>query len=102
MLAEQLHADFVVPEPPAEIANDPQQIASWRQARDRYELRRKSFEDHLCTAYGASQVTLTRLEHLLLGPGEFRELDKPLNAADTFRELPESAIPRNPPPGGGS
>jgi hypothetical protein len=101
MLAEQLHADFVLPEPPAELANDPQQLAIWRQARERYELRRKSFEEHLRAAYGASRVTLTRLEHSLLGPAEFRELGKPLNAADTFRELPEMAVPL-PASGGGS
>lgn len=101
MLAEQLHADFAVPEPPPEAANNPEQLAGWRQARDRYELRRRSFEEHLCAAYGANQVTLMRLEHTLPGPSEFRELGKPLNAVDTYRELPDAPIPLAPPDGGG-
>jgi hypothetical protein len=99
MLAEQLHSDFAVPEPPPGVANDPEQLASWRQARNRYELRRDSFKEHLREAYGASEVTLTRVEHLLLGPGEFRESGKSLNAADSYRDLPEDSTPLPPFPG---
>ena len=93
MLAEQLHAEFAPADPPAEFADSPEQLAGWRQARDRYELRRRSFEEHLRAAYGADQVTLTRLEHTLPGPGEFRDSAQPLNAADSYRELLDAPVP---------
>ena len=89
MLAEQLHGDFVPPQPPPGLADDPQQLASWREARARYEMRFKSFEEHLRHAYGAKEVSLRRVEHMLLGPEQFRQTGKPLNAPDTYRELPE-------------
>jgi hypothetical protein len=96
MLAEQLHSDFVPSQPPPEIASDPEQTARWQFARQTYELRRKSFEDHLRSTYGASNVVLTRLEHTLYTPGEFEATPKPLDAADTYRELPEEPVPLTP------
>lgn len=93
MLAEQLHADFASPESPPGTVTNPEQFESWQQARNRYEARRKSFEEHLKAAYGASQVTLTRVEHTLLGPGEFLETGKALDSPDTYRDLPEELPP---------
>ena len=87
MLAEQLHSDFIPLQPPPEVAGDASQAARWQQTRQAYEARRKSFEDHLRSTYGASKVTLTRLEHTLYGPAAFQNEAKPLNAADSYREL---------------
>jgi hypothetical protein len=93
MLAEQLHADFASPQSPPGTVTNPEQFENWQQARQRYEGRRKSFEEHLRAVYGASQVTLTRVEHTLLGPSEFLETGKSLGAADTYRDLPEELPP---------
>lgn len=89
MIAEQFHGSFVPPKPPAEIASDPVRMESWRRGRETYEQRRRAIEQHLQSAYGASQVTVRRIEHSLYGPGEFEQLRKPLQSADTYRELPE-------------
>lgn len=98
MLAEQLHADAVPPEPPPEVAGIPEELERWRQARTYYELRRASFIRHLQAEHGADRVTLTRLEHAMLGPAEFQATRPPLNAADGYRELPEQSLPPTPAP----
>jgi hypothetical protein len=101
MLAEQLHADFVPSDPPPEIAADPAQRATWQFARNRYLVRKKSFEDHLLHAYGAQRVTLTRWEHALLTPDEFREGGRPIQAPGTYLQLSENSEPLPPVETGG-
>jgi hypothetical protein len=89
MLAEQLHGDFVPPQVLPEIASDPEQLARWQRARENYQRRRESFENHLRVTHGASHAVITRLEHTLVGPGEFQERRPALNAAESYRELLE-------------
>lgn len=89
MLAEQLHSEFAPPNPPPGIANDPEQRARWEGLRQLYEMRKNSFEEHLKATYGASRVTVHRIEHRLFGPSEFQQSRRPLDEADTYRELPE-------------
>ena len=97
MLAEQFHGDFAPPRPPQEVADDPEQVARWRRARDIYELRSKSIENHLRETYGAERVTLTRIEHELPAPGEFLDLHQALNASESYHDLPEdTAEPPSP------
>ena len=87
MLAEQLHSDFVPPQPPPGI--DPVGMVRWQRARDIYVQRRQSFADHLRMRYGAANVTLTRVEHELMPPGEYASRADQINAAETFVDLPE-------------
>jgi hypothetical protein len=111
MLAEALANRFVPPLPPAEPAlpANPSQderirhklqqeyyvrdLAQWRHASRQYEAMRQSFAEHLKHEYGGSQVTLTRVEHRLAVPDEIRHLKHPLNAPDSYIDLPETALP---------
>jgi hypothetical protein len=87
MLAEQLHSDFVPPQVPPEI--DPISLSRWQRARAMYVEKRQSFADHLRITYGASAVTLKRVEHELMTPGEYAAEGNRMNATDKFVELPE-------------
>ena len=87
MLAEQLHSDFVPPRPPPDL--DPESLSRWQRARDLYVRKRDSFAEHLRTRYGAEKVTLARVEHQLMSPGEFVDLGDRVNSSDRFVVLPE-------------
>lgn len=83
MLAEQLHSDYVTPLPPVRpaaeanetteawqqrVADWEDEFAGWKQARDRYVSKWRSFENHLLDRYGGSRVSLVRVEHVLVPP----------------------------------
>jgi hypothetical protein len=89
MLAEQYHADFLPAQPPPEVEANPAQLADWQRTRRLYELRKQSFEQHLRRTYGASRVTLTRVEHTLIPPAQFAAESRSITAPDTYVDLPE-------------
>ena len=112
MLAEALNNNFIPaeappePSPPAltaskeikarfqlERAEYVRDLARWRLQRTRYERMKQSFEEHLKAEYGGSQVTLTRVEHANAQPWEVSQERKPLDSADSYRNLPE-VLPR--------
>ncbi len=90
MLAEQLHSDFVPPEPPPGL--DPEQLRNWQRGRDRYVAKWESYKNHLTAKYGAARVELVRIEHLLpppiIPPGGIN-----LHDPNSFIELSEDAMP---------
>ncbi len=63
MLAEQLHADYEPPEPPPDFPRE-----AWQQRRRMYDLKWKSFEDHLLALHGAKRIEMIRVEHQLPRP----------------------------------
>lgn len=108
MMSESLHSSFVPAQPPpepsppaAEAAPEEQrryqqlkvdyaeQLRYWRHRREQYESLRDSLATHLKTAHQAQRVTLTRVEHRNLFPNEVSQQGKRLDAADTYRDLPE-------------
>ena len=113
MLAEQLHNLYTPAEPPPELtlpldtarqATEPQRralaesirqehrrrLAGWNHSRELYLSFRQSLQQHLLARYGGDRVTLTRVEHGLLGPVEFQVLRR-LDAPHTYVNLPESS-----------
>lgn len=108
MLAEALENRFVPPEPPPEPAlpaNPSQEeriqhkvqqeyyardLAQWQHARQQYKAMQQSLSEHLQHEYGGSQVTLTRVEHRLAVPDEIRHLRRPLDAPESYSDLPET------------
>jgi len=93
MLSEHLHASFTPSEPIAEVVQDRLLAENWRRALRRYTARKNAIKQHLQTKYGASQVTLTRIEHRLLNPYEVAVRGKKLGEADTYLELSETVLP---------
>jgi hypothetical protein len=93
MLAEQYHADFAPAQPPPEVAPGPAPPGDWRGARDMYELKKRSFEQHLRRVYGADRVTLTRVEHVLIPPTEYTAAPRSISAVNTYVELSETLDP---------
>ena len=108
MLAEALNNAYVPDQPPPEPSPPPasaasegharhqqlkneyrEQLDQWKHRRQQYEALHDSFVSHLKAAYGASRVTLTRVEHRNLFPNEFTD-GKKLTDAETYRDLPET------------
>jgi len=92
MLSEQLNSQFAPPQPPPPVLEDPERLAAWRNARALYELKWKSFENHLRTQYQAANVALTRVEHRLIDVPEVRDRGRRLNDPETFLDLPETGM----------
>ncbi len=67
-----------------------QDKARWQQARHQYEAMRTSIEDHLKHTYGGDRVTLARIEHMPADPDDVLYEHKPLSAAESYREMPET------------
>ena len=61
----------------------------WKNRRQRYEQLRKSFEDHLLAKYGGSKVTITRVEHLIPLPDQFKRGGRRLDLPESYENLPE-------------
>lgn len=89
MLAESLNGRFTPAEPPPEVAADPLARAGWQRSRRSYELLRDSYAEHLRSRYGASRVTLTRVEHRLPSPLEVLEQGMRLDDPSLYIELSE-------------
>ena len=111
MLAETVYNVYAPPEEPPAMPLDPElaavvsgaqeralQVAArqrereqhriWKHSRNQYQALRHSMEQHLMAVHGGSRVTLTRIEHRQLPPGEFAVLGT-LEAPHTYRNLPE-------------
>ncbi len=116
MLSEALNNRFVPPEFPPEPSPPPltatigaekrfkaakdayeREKDRWRHARRQYEAMRASIEEHLKQSYGGDRVTLTRIEHLPADPDDVLYERKPLNAAEGYREMPETMPTRGRP-----
>jgi hypothetical protein len=119
MLAEQLHGDYVTPIPPDRPergADEPTDVwtrrladwedekARWQWARDRYETKWKSYENHLLRHFGGDRVSMVRVEHRLPPPdasGGPIDLTVEESYIDLSEVPPAEALmpPPNPTPG---
>lgn len=96
MLSEQLTAQYQPPQLPPEISEEPELAERWQIARRMYELKWRSFKEHLESKYNAPHVTLTRVQHRMIDVFEVGEQHKRLDAPDTFFDLREDGfIPRD-------
>jgi hypothetical protein len=73
-----------------------QNKSRWQHARHQYEAMRSSIEDHLKHQYEGTSVKLTRIEHRPAEPEEVLHMKRRLDAAESYREMPETM-----PAGGG-
>ena len=89
MLSEQLNAQYQPPQLPEQISQDLELAERWQTARRMYELKWRSFKEHLKAKHNASQVTLTRVRHRMIDVFEVTEQNKKLDAPDTFYDLRE-------------
>lgn len=92
MLSEQLTAQYQPPQLPIEISEEPELAERWQLRRRMYELKWRSFQEHLAEKYGASYVTLTRVRHRMIDVYEVGEQDMALDAEETFYELREDGF----------
>lgn len=103
MLSEQLAADFSPPKPPP--GAPPELVDAWKLRRgpyldwDRrrplYEVRWKSFEQHLLAQHDGDRVTMIRMWHLVPDQAvfeEFKDLQHPDSYVD-LDEFEESVLP---------
>jgi len=65
--------------------------ARWQRARQQYLALRTSVEEHLKSAYGGERVKLVRIEHAPADPDAVMYERRPLNAPESYREMPETA-----------
>lgn len=101
MLSERLWDGFVPPVAPPAIAENPRQLVTWRENRERYESYfhtvRDSYLNHLRRRYGAERATLVRVEHRLTGIdeviGEGRRIDDPELYFDHPEDLRAEELP---------
>jgi hypothetical protein len=63
----------------------------WAHRRKQYEALYGSIVRHLESKYPEGKVTITRVEHRLPRPIEVSADKQPLNAPETYRDLPETA-----------
>lgn len=63
----------------------------WAQRRKQYEALHGSIVRHLESEHPGGKVTITRVEHRPAAPREVSEDKRPLNAPETYRDLPETA-----------
>ena len=89
MLSEQLTARYQPPQLPQEISREPELAEQWQTARRMYELKWRSFVEHLAAKHNAPYVTLTRVQHRMIDIFEVGEQHKRLDAPDTYYDLRE-------------
>jgi hypothetical protein len=92
MLSEQLTAQYQPPQLPPEISEEPELAERWQTARRMYELKWRSFKEHLESKYNAPHVTLTRVQHRMIDVFEVGEQHKKLDAPNTFFDLREDGF----------
>jgi hypothetical protein len=92
MLSEQLTAQYQPPQLPPEISQSPELAERWQTARRMYELKLRSFKEHLQSKYNAPHVTLTRVQHRMIDVFEVGEQHKKIDAPDTFYDLREDGF----------
>ena len=92
MLSEQLHANFVPPQPPSRELYDPELFPLvtrvWSIRRRAYDQQWKSYERHLKARHGAERIEMERVEHRLIFPNELRD-GKKITDPDLYVVLPE-------------
>lgn len=96
MLSEHLNSAFAPNEPPPEVAENAEQLQSWRMVREMYERRTAAIESYLKQKYGADEVKLVRIEHRLMDPFEKFELRKRPDDPEMFLQLPETWVEEGP------
>lgn len=92
MLSEQLNSMYQPPQLPQEISQEPELAERWQTARRMYDLKWRSFQEHLRTKHDASYVTLSRVQHRMIDVYEVGEEHKKLDASDTFYDLREDGF----------
>lgn len=94
MMAENLHQLWAPPLDP-QIAGDidPGLLSDWRADRQRFEMVRDSMIDHVAHRYGATDVTVDRLEHRLPSDDEVLRQRMRLNDRRLYIRLPDAAVP---------
>lgn len=93
MLSEHLNSAFTPADAPSDLPEGSPEMAEWKFVRRMYEARRAAIESHLQQQHGAERVTLERIEHRLLDPYEFVELNRRIDAEETYIVLPEYEPP---------
>ena len=92
MLSEQLHANFVPPEPPLRELYDPELFpflkSVWSIRRRAYEHQWRSYQRHLKAKHGAERIEMERVEHRLIFPNELRA-GKRITDSELYVVLPE-------------
>ena len=92
MLSEQLHANFVPPEPPLPELYDPDLFpfvkSVWSIRRRAYEQQWRSYQRHLKAKHGAERIEMERVEHRLIFPNELRA-GKRITDSELYVVLPE-------------
>jgi hypothetical protein len=94
MFAEFMNQLHVPPVDPAAAKQmSPEEASQWVEGRRRYEVVRQSIENHFKTRYGASMVSVDRMEHILPGSTEVLEQHLPLNDPRFYVVLPDAPPP---------
>ena len=97
MLSEWLHAGFVPPVPPPDIAGDPPARQEWQMRRELYLRVRESYVNRIRTHFQGDEVTIERWEHR--PPGFLEVIREGITLSDPrlFRKLPEDRMDEVPP-----
>lgn len=98
MMAENLHQLWAPPLDP-QIAGDidPGLLNDWQADRRRFEMVRDSMIDHVSHRYGATDVTVDRVEHRLPSDDEVLRQRMRLNDRRLYMLLPDTPLPETDP-----
>ena len=92
MLSEQLHGNFVPPQPPSQELFDPELFplvtSVWTIRRRAYQEQWRSYERHLKREHSAERIEMERVERRLIFPNELRD-GKRITDSDLYVVLPE-------------
>lgn len=93
MLTEFLHNLHEPNALPDDVPRDSPAFRDWRGARDRYEMIRDGFVNHLQKAYQTDQLTIERIEHRMPGIPEFVDEKIDLQHERLYMPLPDGLPP---------
>jgi hypothetical protein len=96
MLSEFLHSSHVPPPDTNLAAADQAAFRSWQNDRNRFEMIRDSYLDHVKTRYAADSATVTRIEHQLPSSQDVLENKLPLDDPRLYIELPDEPFDADP------
>ncbi|QDS91170.1 hypothetical protein EC9_53900 [Rosistilla ulvae] len=89
MLTEFLHNMHEPRSLPPDVPRDSVIFRDWRSGRDRYEMIRDGFANHLQHVHGGSAVQIDRVEHRMPGIPEFVEERIDLQNERLYLTLPD-------------
>lgn len=92
MLTEFLHNMHQPAAIPPDVPRDGVEFRDWRTARDRYEMIRGDFANHLAKANGVADVQIDRIEHRMPGIPEFLDEQIHLQHERLYFTLPDGPV----------